>query len=180
MHVKNTAATGSLLTAEDIDISIVIEGDIIRSNMANSGTINAGTLANIYISDTQFINNTNVAPTIFITNSVNSFSCTRCIFQQNIAEFEGIVSIASADQVIFDYLDVRNNDVNVGSMIMIKKSINTNITSSLFNNNLCSNLPCAVSVKKTDQIKIEYFSLVSNMSVTDMVSHSNDQKEHKY
>ncbi len=58
----------------------------------------------------------------------------------------------------------------------LKMSMNTTILSSLFQNNVCSHLPCAVSVQKTENTKIEHFFLVIHMTVTDMISQSKSKQ----
>ncbi len=170
VFMGNTAATGTILAASSIHINVVITSCSITTNRANAAIIYAGEVANIHISDTEFMNNTSEGPTVYVTNSVNSFTCVRCIFWQNTAEVEGIMSISYADRIFFEYLEVQENDVTIGSMIMIKTSVNTTILSSFFEDNLCSDLPCAISVKKAENVKIEDFLLVNDKSATNMIA----------
>ncbi len=163
--------TGSVLSAGSIFTEVVMIGDIIRNNIG--AAISADDLKNIYISDTEFMNNTSEGATIGITSSVH-FTIINCQFRQNVMESQGILSISNADRLILNKLHVENNNVTIGSMIMIKNSINTTVLSSYFRDNLCSKLPCAVSVKKSDSVNIENFLLVSNMSVTYTISQSKD------
>ncbi len=153
-----------------------MSGDIARSNTANAATIYIGDLGNIRISHTELGNNTSDFPTVYIANSVNSFTCFRCIFKQNIAGVEGVVSISYADQVVLDNLKIQKNRATLGSMIKIQKSMSTTILSSIFKDNLCSNLPCAVSVQKTKNAKIEHISLISGNSVGYMVPQSKSKQ----
>ena len=157
VYLRNSAATGSLIAADSTFTNVVMTGDSIQNNIANVAAIYGGKLSNVYISDTKLINNTGAGPTVYISNSVKSFSCFRCVFWQNEAEIEGIVSIAQAENVILNDLSIENNNVTVGSMIMIKKSINTTLLSSFFENNYCTGLPCALSVQKSDIVIIKHF-----------------------
>ncbi len=167
-YITNSAPTGSVLDGGSISTDVVMTGDVIKDNTANSGTIEVGNLKTFYINYTEFMNNTSEGPTIYITNSVKHFKCINCKFWENV--------ISKVDQVILDQLHVKNNNVTIGSMIMIKKSINTTVVSSFFQDNLCSKLPCAVSVQESDNVKIKNFSFVNDMSVAYTISQSKDNQ----
>ncbi len=161
VYTKNSGST-SVLSARDANV--VMADDIIGSN---TGTIiGARELRNGYISNLEFTNNTSPVSAVSL-HSVRNFNCFRCTFRHNVADIQGL-DITNAGQVIFDTLKVQNNNVTTGSLIMIKKSINTTVLSSFFQDNYCSDLPCALSVQKSDLVKIKYFALESDMSVMDM------------
>ncbi len=93
VYVRNIGITTSVLSARDANV--LLADDVFASNI---GTIFvASDLKSVYISNTEFTNNT--GSIVSISNSVNSFTCSRCILQQNMAEEQGL-SIAYADQVI--------------------------------------------------------------------------------
>ena len=169
-YLRNSASTGSVLSAESVFINIKISDDRFWNNGASTGTIYAGELGNVHISNTEFLNNTSEGPSIYITKSVKSFICLSCVFSHNMAEVDGVLSISFAEQVVLNSLEVLNNNVTIGSMIMIKKSINTTVLSSFFQDNLCSLFPCAMSVQKSNNVKIKNFLLTSYMSVKNMIS----------
>ncbi len=171
---RNIASTGSVMAADSTFVYMVISGDRIWNNIANAGTINGGELGNVYISNTEFMNNTSEGPTVYVTNSVKSFIILGCIFNYNVAEVEGVIGISYAEQVVLNSLEVYNNNVSLHSMIMIKKSMNTTVLSSFFQDNLCSNLPCALSVQKSEKVTIENFLLETDISVTYTISQSKD------
>ncbi len=118
VYVRNSSPAGSMLLSGGSPFTtVVMAGDVIRNNI---GTIlEAGDLKNIFINDTQFMNNTSEGPTIFIKNSVTHFTCINCKFRQNVMETEGILSIFNPHQVVLSQLHVKNNNVTIGSMIMI-------------------------------------------------------------
>ena len=105
--------SGSILSAGGIHTNMVITGDRIWSNTANSEIVGAGGLSNINMSNVEFENNTSGGPTVYIR--VTIFSCMKCIFSQNIAEIEGIVTIVYADKVILNSLQAQNNNVHLPS-----------------------------------------------------------------
>ena len=162
-YVRNSDPT-STLSAEDANVEMA--DDIFESNIG--GFIIFTDMKNVNISNTKFTNNTSPGSIVSISNSMKSFSCLMCVFEQNVAEIQGL-SIDYADQVIFDTLKVQSNNVTTGSMIMIKKSINTTILSSFFQDNYCSDLPCALTVRKSEIVKIMYFALDSDKPVMDMI-----------
>ncbi len=176
MYVRNSAPTGCVLFGGSIFTNVTMTGNMIKGNTANAGTIEAGDVKTLYISDTEFMNNTSEGPTIYITNSIKDFTCINCQFKHNVMQVEGILSISQADHVILNQLHVINNNVTIGSMVMIKKSKNTTVLSSFFQENLCSKLPCALSVEKSDNVKIKNFLLVSDMSVTYIIFQSKDNQ----
>ncbi len=161
-----------MLSAGNPFTNVVMADDMIRNNIGSP--IEAGDLRNIYLGDTEFMSNIGSAPTIYIKNSVKHFTCSNCHFSQNVMEVEGILSISNAHHVILNRLHVKNNDVTIGSMIMIKNTINTTVLSSYFQDNLCSKLPCAVSVQKSDNVKINHLFLINDIPTTNMVSQSED------
>ncbi len=171
-YVRNSAPRGSVLSAGSISTNVVMTGDEIRNNIGV--TISVGDLKNIHIRDTEFMNNTSEGATIDISNSVKHFTCINCQFRQNVIEMEGILSISNADQVILNQLQVENNTVTIGSMIMIKKSRNTSLLSSYFQDNLCLKLPCALSVQKSSNVKINHLFLINDIETTNMASQSED------
>ncbi len=98
MYIENTAPTGSVIAASGQTYLVIVRCSI-TSNTANSAIIYVGAIASVHMRDTEFMNNTSELPTVYVINSVNSFSCFRCTIQQNIATVEGIFSITYADQV---------------------------------------------------------------------------------
>ncbi len=178
ISINNTYSTssGAVVSGDSIYTDLTMTGDIIKSNTANAGIIKAWHLKNVYISDTKFINNTSKSPTIYISNSVENFTCMNCQFRQNVMEFEGILSISSADHVTLNQLHVTNNNVTIGTMIMIKKSINTTLLSSFFQDNLCSKLPCALSVQKSNNVEINHLFLINDIPTTNTVCQSDDDQ----
>ncbi len=176
VYVRNHASTGSVITTESPLTNVIISDDHIQSNTANSATIHAGDLGNIHISDTQFANNTNEGPTIYITSSVKSFICVKCLFRENIMEVEGVLSISWAEQVFLHYIQMQHNSVTLGSMILLKKSTNTTLLMCHFEDNYCSNMPCAASVQKCDYVRVEHFFLINTMPVAKMITQSESQQ----
>ena len=176
VYLRNKAATGSVLGAGSIYINIVITGDSIQSNTANAATFYAGDLSTVYISDTEFLNNTSEGPSVYISNSVKSLSCTKCLFWQNVAEADGVLSISRAEHVTLSYLQVTQNTATRGSMIMVKKSTNTTLFSCYFKDNYCSDISCALSVKESDNVKVEDFLLVNALSVRNAISQSESKQ----
>ncbi len=174
VYLRNNAATGSMLGAGSIYINLEITGDSIQSNTANAATFYAGDLSNVHISE--FLNNTSEGPIVYITNSVKSLSCTKCLFRRNVAEAGGALSISSAEQVTLSYLEVRDNIATLGSMVMVKKSINTTLFSCYFKDNFCSFAPCALSVKESDNVRIDNVFLVNFMSVGNVISQSKSKQ----
>ncbi len=165
---------GSLLAARSIHRNVIIVGDVVRDNIG--ATLEVDDLKNFDLSDVQFMNNTSEGPTIYIKNSVKHFTCIRCQFTQNVMDIFGIISISNAEQVLLNELLVENNNVNIGSMIMIKDSINTTVLSSLFQDNLCSELPCALSAEKSDNVKINDLLFINALQSTSITTQSEDYR----
>ena len=174
VYVRNSAPAGSVLSGGSTFTTVSMAGGVIRNNIGN--VIEAGDLKNISISDAQFMNNTSEGPTIYIKKSVKYFTCIKCQFRQNVMETEGILSIFNPHHIVLSQLHVKNNNVTIGSMIMIKKSINTTVMSSFFQDNLCSKLPCAMSVMESNNVKINYLLLINDMPTTSMKSQSEDDR----
>ncbi len=175
MFFGNMAPTGAVLAANSIHAIITIIGCHISRSVASAATIYAGELASVYIRETEFVNNTSEGSTVYVTNSVYSFICVNCIFSHNVAEVEGVISISYAKQIVLNSLEVENNNVTIGSMIMIKDSINTTVVSSFFKNNHCSGMPCALSIQKSDIVKIKYLFMANYKSITNIISRENDK-----
>ena len=170
VYIGNRAPTGSVIFAEDMLTNIVIEDNSIHSNIANMAAFYAGSLSNMYINNTKFINNTSVGPIVYITNSVNNLICSQSILVQNLVEVEGILSIFYAHLVILKSLKVEDNTATEGAMIKIKESINTTITMSNFQNNFCSNMPCSLSVQKTERLNIDQCFFINDRVHMNLIS----------
>ncbi len=159
----NVAGTGSVIAGETGQIHMVIKHDKILNNSAHAATIYVKTLSHLLIQNTSFINNSasSNGAGIFIEMSVGDFLCSECIFQGNLADFEGILSINSAEQVVLDETMAEGNKALFGKMIEIKKSKKTSVMLSHFKDNFCSGAPCYLSVEKGDHIQIEDCSFLS-------------------
>ena len=172
VYIGNRAPTASVIFAEDVQTKLVIVSDTISNNTANMAAFYAGSLSSVHINDTKFINNTSVAPLLYVANSVNTFVCSKSIFKQNLVDIDGILSIVYAEQFILNLVIVKNNFAAVGAMIKITESINTTVTLSKFGNNLCSNRPCSLSIHKTDQVDIDQCLFIDDMEIMSGFSHT--------
>ncbi len=159
----NIAGTGSVIAGETGHISMVIKDDQIFNNSAHAATIYVKTLSDMHIQNTTFINNSasSNGAGIFIEISVKNFVCSKCVFMRNRADFEGILSINSADQIILSATIAEGNEALFGKMIEIKRSVETTVVSSDFKDNYCSGALCFLSIDKGDHLDIENCSFVS-------------------
>ena len=175
MYLRNTRNVIELVGELGVSGNVVIAGDIISNNTCNTITIIVNELSYIHISDTKFVNNTSGGPIIATSNSAN-FACIRCTFWQNKVEIEGVVEVSNADQVVLDSLQMQKNNVDLGSMIKLEKSINITVTYSIFHDNYCSELPCPLYIDGSEQVKIKNSSFGIDMSLQKDISLSAKQQ----
>lgn len=176
-YKENQAPSGSLYmeiqgnigaASENDYPKITLVSDHILNNIAGDGTLYTSYLSSMEIYTTRFKHNTaldNLAG-IFIENFVQNFSCIKCIFMRNKAEFDGVISIKYGAFVTLEYLSVVNNAVASGEIVQIKESLHSMITSSHFMNNFCSGAPCALSVTNSKYIEVES-CLFTNLPMND-------------
>ena len=169
MFLGNIAGTGSVIiyipreTARE-DTSIWTSNDKVHNNIATEATMHATKLFKLVLYNTEFFNNTATDNNagISIEGEVSNFACFQCNFTENTAVSGGILNILSAININISSSIFKNNTVNFGEMIALRKSNKTMITDSCFENNKCSSSACHIFIDNAVQLFIDSCIFVSN------------------